>query len=612
MITYTSGGIWYFLKLFQMRGSVFPSAMVVAIPCTFLAAVLRIFIDRGDLGWITAEDSILKETQAWAGFSFLVGFLVVFRTSQAYSRFWDGSSATHRMRAEWFDACSSLMAFCRHSTGLEAEVSKFRNILIRLFSMLHACALAELEEVNAELVNIEQVHSMHFDLIDPQGLDEESLLTIKHSNSKVELIFTWIQFTIVDNIKTGVLAIPPPILSRSFQEIANGMVAFHDAIKISYIPFPFPYAQTCDCLLVLHWMVVPFVTSQWVTQYYWAAIFVFIQVFILWALNFIAVEIENPFGADANDLDGAYMQKELNRHLMLLLQTETLTCPGLSSAAMVVEQCPLDQVRLESFIEAWGSCDSDEDPAAMTCRMETIHAGPRRSARMHDTVSSGRGSNHLDLGWRFTTRASQAPSLMSEENRSRSAASLDSLNAKYRQSRINRVRSSLTEEARSHSPRSPRFLEPTSEEVSMVVKASSGVTGQCSGVKALSHWTDAPHFAATPNSQLSTRSDMPQTYSGKANLTSSIQPGVRQTESGELMERPQSTPMSHENSFQSVPMSGRLWEANVSDSPGLAQRIDEPGTMPHPSGPVPPANAAASSVGKKVIQWARGSSGTRC
>merc|ERR1712232_954763 len=111
------------------------------------------------------------------------------------------------------------------------------------------------------------------------------------------------------------------------------MVAFHDAIKISFVPFPFPYAQTCDCLLVLHWLAAPFVVSQWVTQPAWAFIFVFIQVFILWSLNFIAVEIENPFGTDANDLDGRHMQVEMNNHLLMLLQPETIRTPSSSETA---------------------------------------------------------------------------------------------------------------------------------------------------------------------------------------------------------------------------------------------------------------------------------------
>merc|ERR1719487_2093080 len=98
--------------------------------------------------------SIVKETQAWTGFSFLVGFLIVFRTSQAYNRFWDGCTATHQMRAEWWDACASLIAFCRHAEVSERSKKelqlRFKHMLVRLFSMLHAACLAELEEINFE------------------------------------------------------------------------------------------------------------------------------------------------------------------------------------------------------------------------------------------------------------------------------------------------------------------------------------------------------------------------------------------------------------------------------------------------------------------------------
>ena len=34
-----------------------------------------------------------------------------------------------------------------------------------------------------------------------------------------------------------------------------------------------------------------------------------LQVFILWSLNAIALEIENPFGFDANDIDAQAMQE---------------------------------------------------------------------------------------------------------------------------------------------------------------------------------------------------------------------------------------------------------------------------------------------------------------
>ena len=37
--------------------------------------------------------------------------------------------------------------------------------------------------------------------------------------------------------------VPPPILTRAYQEIGAGMAQFHNAQMISMWPFPFPYAQ---------------------------------------------------------------------------------------------------------------------------------------------------------------------------------------------------------------------------------------------------------------------------------------------------------------------------------------------------------------------------------
>lgn len=368
MITYKAGGWNHLLKVFQIKGSVFPQALLVAVPCATLAGLLRHFITTSDaLDFLRASDSILSETQAWAGFSVLVGFLIVFRTSQAYTRFWDGCTATHMMRAEWFDACSAVIAFSAFSKVSKEQIMEFKHIIIRLFSMLHAAAMADLEEQYEKMEDEEdwtnsKRQAFRFELIDADALDSETLKTIKDSGDKVELLFTWIQILIVDNIDTGVLSIPPPILSRAFQEIANGMVAFHDAMKITYVPFPFPYAQTCDLLLILHWLIVPCVTTQWTTSPFWASVFVFIQVFILWALNFIAVEIENPFGTDENDLNGRYMQHEMNRQLTLLLEPSTTRVPKLRDGYTIMEddvgQRAMRLRQDKSFVDIWAEIDA--------------------------------------------------------------------------------------------------------------------------------------------------------------------------------------------------------------------------------------------------------------
>jgi len=324
----------YYDHSWQITGSVFPSAAKIALPSATVTLLLNLLTYLNiipPVDWLGVEGSVFWDSSAWTGFSTLVGFLVVFRTSQAYSRFWDGCTATYMMQTEWFDACSSVISFCKHSKAGEDTVLGFQNLLIRLFSMLHALALAEIEDSSTE----EESAAFNYELIDIEAIDTESLRTLKSSDCKVELVFQWIQQLLVENIETGVLAIPPPILSRAFQELATGMVQFHDALKISSIPFPFPYAQTCDFLLLLHSFGTPFVMCQWVSKPWWAFTLSFTQVFILWCLNYIAIEIQNPFGSDANDIDAASMQNQMNAQLLLLLSPGTKRTPRLKSKAMV-------------------------------------------------------------------------------------------------------------------------------------------------------------------------------------------------------------------------------------------------------------------------------------
>lgn len=391
------------VRLFQIKGSVFPFSFFVATPCAFLTALLRYSIENEwvqGLGSADDPKGLLKDNTTWSGFVFLVGFLVVFRTSQAYARFWDGCTSMHRMQSEWFNACSCLMAFCKHSQQDKAMIDEFKHKLVRLFSMLHALALADIEDTMSS--DGEEAAAFKYQLIDATSLGNEALKAVKESNAKVQLVFQWIQHLIVEAIGTGVLAIPPPILSRAFQEIASGMVAFEEAIKISTIPFPFPYAQTTECLLLMHWVVTPLVVAQWVSTPWWGALFSFITVFIYWSLNSIATEIENPFGADANDIDAEGLQKDLNRHLLLMLEPEVLTTPKLTEELRGMiwnysEEALYRAGKEDSLEEAWTIMEDTASlgvEARRSSRASRI-AQHRRSRTGHtavSTVDSGEGS----------------------------------------------------------------------------------------------------------------------------------------------------------------------------------------------------------------------------
>lgn len=329
---YRRGGIRLFLNFCHPTGTVFPTALAIALPCAALTGLLVALVHKFHAApYLNEVDSVMKNPAIWSSFNFLVSFLVVFRTSQSYSRFWDGCTLTHKMGAEWFNSCAALISFCRFSQAAEEDKLVFVNTLIRLYSMLHAAALGELEDTGEtrKRGHYNNVAAYKMELIDIESIDEDSLRAIREADSKVELIFQWVQQLIVQSHKTGILNIEPPILTRAFQEFARGMAHFHDARTVSRVPFPFPYAVTCDLLLVLQWLLMPFVVCQWCSQIGWGVIFAFVQIFTMWALNLIAVQLENPFGSDPNDIDGVSMQHDMNSKMRLLFQVSAMDLPKL-------------------------------------------------------------------------------------------------------------------------------------------------------------------------------------------------------------------------------------------------------------------------------------------
>jgi len=186
--------------------------------------------------------------------------------------------------------------------------------LIRLLSMLHAMSLAEIEEINVNVPDDTCIKAFEFDSIDPDGIDEETLKYLAACPSRVELLLSWIHNLLVESVHDGTLNMPGPVVSRIFHSMEMGTTAFYDAVKITEIPFPFPYTQACAVLLVLHWLVAPIVSPQWCKTIWATMFFVCLQVFILWSLKAIASEIEVPFGTDANDVNGEGLQQARPLH----------------------------------------------------------------------------------------------------------------------------------------------------------------------------------------------------------------------------------------------------------------------------------------------------------
>lgn len=315
MIHYESGkwGVW---SLTRYRGSVFPKAFAWALPNAVCIVLLHYFEIDIKENWNDYNVEGVKEV--WASYTFILGFLLVFRSSQAYSRYWDGAKLIFQVRGAWFTAVSSLMAFCSSKAEMRSEVLKFQLLLSRLASMLYCTALQQVADLADDA----------FEILDTTGFDAESIGYLQHANNRCEIIMQWIQKLVIQGQETGVLSAPAPILSRAFQELGRGTLNLDNVRIISDIPFPFPYAQMTTLMAIAQWIMTVALAVHEVDSAALAAIGGFCVTFAIWCLVYIALELDQPFGDDHNDLPLVLLQQDFNRSLLDLLHPLAQSLPN--------------------------------------------------------------------------------------------------------------------------------------------------------------------------------------------------------------------------------------------------------------------------------------------
>lgn len=129
------------------------------------------------------------------------------------------------------------------------------------------------------------------------------------------------------------LSIPPPILTRVYQEIGAGMGEFHSAQLISMWPFPFPYAQLSLFLTFLHMIISPLIMVQYTKHIFAACFLTCVSVVSVISLNIISLELENPFGDDINDLPAHEVHDHFRDSLLVLADPDNWQPPRLLPTA---------------------------------------------------------------------------------------------------------------------------------------------------------------------------------------------------------------------------------------------------------------------------------------
>jgi len=149
----------------------------------------------------------------------------------------------------------------------------------------------------------------------------KQLQLARGSHAKVTLAFGWLKEFIIREHLAGTLGPVgggSALVSRIVQFISDGLLHYHQARKIMYIPFPFPHAQLSVFFSAIMIIAVPFLLDQYTDALWMGALLSFLTVTCLVGLHEVARELENPFRNVPNEIPLCTLQAMYNEALVIM------------------------------------------------------------------------------------------------------------------------------------------------------------------------------------------------------------------------------------------------------------------------------------------------------
>eukprot|EP00451_Oxyrrhis_marina_P019134 CAMPEP_0204342208 /NCGR_PEP_ID=MMETSP0469-20131031/23963_1 /ASSEMBLY_ACC=CAM_ASM_000384 /TAXON_ID=2969 /ORGANISM="Oxyrrhis marina" /LENGTH=501 /DNA_ID=CAMNT_0051327073 /DNA_START=54 /DNA_END=1559 /DNA_ORIENTATION=- len=373
MIQYDNANTFYLIL--QLYGSAIPRVMGWAVGASLLALVAALHRqaqEQNGVGFLPFSNE-MKDPLGFQIYGLVLGYVVVFRTNMAVSRYMEGITTVQIMLSKWGDAFMQLVAFMNSSLEAPsgttpeqiAELLALRMRCAHWFAMMSACAMHTLQRedpsafdfvvvkpeygqagdshrglqflADVEWVGLSEVMRQNFALLCGSTVDisagkfwvfreptQQELRHLETSPNKVMSLMNWITEAVMVQKEKGHLKTPEPILSRCFQELGIGMRGYYQSRKIAQIPFPYPFAQMLAMTLVGSTVLTPVAMDMFTQDVTFTVILTFVVTLGFWGLNQLAVELEDPYGGEANDLPLASVHNEF----VQLIEDLSLECPG--------------------------------------------------------------------------------------------------------------------------------------------------------------------------------------------------------------------------------------------------------------------------------------------
>jgi ion channel-forming bestrophin family protein len=268
------GKHYWFRDTLKIRGSVIPAVLPRTVICGLFGLLVSLLHQLGLPVSLPALASIIP--------NIVLGLMLVFRTNTAYERFWEG-------RKLWGSLVNATRNLARQIwvSVLEKDEGD-RPAKETTLKLLVAFAVATKLHLRQEPVNQELK-----DLISPSRYFKLKAM----NNPPLEVAF-WIGDYLQQQHERDRLNI---YQLTAMQQLLNVMVDnLGGCERILKTPIPMAYAIHLKQLLLIYCLTLPF---QLISDLgWWTGLIVALISFTLFGIEAIGIEIENPFGRDANDL----------------------------------------------------------------------------------------------------------------------------------------------------------------------------------------------------------------------------------------------------------------------------------------------------------------------
>ncbi|MCT7959204.1 hypothetical protein NG791_00680 [Laspinema sp. D1] len=260
--------------IFQLKGSVIPSILVPVLCSGLFGLIVSILYRFGYPVSLPVLEGLVP--------TIVLGLLLVFRTNTAYDRFWEGRKA-------WGNLVNCLRNFSRQIlVAIDENHPEDATEKANHLRLLVAFAVATKLHLRNEPINDELQ-----DLVSPEQYQKLK----KMNHPPLEIAF-WLGDYLQKQYRLNKLDIYQ--LTTMLKLLDTMVDTLGASERILKTPMPVAYAIHLKQLLLIYCLALPFQIVSHLDL--WTGLIAALISFTLLGIEQIAIEIENPFGYDSNDL----------------------------------------------------------------------------------------------------------------------------------------------------------------------------------------------------------------------------------------------------------------------------------------------------------------------